>query len=177
MEASCLEIEGLQQPLPSLHDRQGYEPIAPTHDRRHDDPQNWHRRPNMTTCIGSRTSLRFSADRLTLPARKMCAATSCIWRNAPGGPAYLLRLEHVPMRRRESLPASPRHCLPKRFTKGDAIHGMKMLQIILPRALQSDSAIWNPALRFLHPSIGSRACRSKPRSTRNYGLPGFRCSR
>ena len=42
MEASCLEIEGFQQPRSRqehLHDRQGYEPIAPAHDRRHDDPQ------------------------------------------------------------------------------------------------------------------------------------------
>ena len=33
----------------------------------------------MTTCKGSRTSLRFSTDRLLLPAKRMFAATSCIW--------------------------------------------------------------------------------------------------
>jgi hypothetical protein len=42
MEVSCLEIEVFQQPHSKqehLHDRQGYQPIAPAHERRHDDPQ------------------------------------------------------------------------------------------------------------------------------------------
>ena len=42
MEAPCLEIEVFHQPHSRQehpHDRRGNEPIAPAHDRRHDDPE------------------------------------------------------------------------------------------------------------------------------------------
>jgi hypothetical protein len=56
-----------------------------------------HRRPNMTTCKGSRTSPRFSAARPPLPARKMCGATSCIWhRTARARPAEMDESKHAP---------------------------------------------------------------------------------
>jgi hypothetical protein len=80
-------------------------PVAPAHDRRHDDPQVHAQDPTRLRAKNQRTSPRFSGDHGIRRASRTCGATSSIWRRA----ALACRPSIKPFRRCGSSSSLRRH--------------------------------------------------------------------
>ena len=63
----------------ALPDRQGYQPVAPAHDRGHDDPQASADDATYPTSTPSGISASSLVARRTRRARRTCGAITCIW--------------------------------------------------------------------------------------------------